>query len=111
MGSKRRAEDTDSGRRVGPKLTVTGRLEGTFASRPVELVAEGRELSLRVRNLRSAWAMRRSISAATEPVMRTLGASGIRVRFSIGRRWKIAVLPKPNLVLRALFPGLRTSTA
>ena len=104
MGPERSAENTDSGHRAGPKLTVTGRLEGSFASRPVELVAEGRELSVRVRNLRSAWALRRNISAETAPILRRLGENEIGVRLIIGRRWKIEVLPNPNLVLRMLAP-------
>lgn len=111
MGLKRRAEDTDSGHRVGPKLTVTGRLEGSFASRPVELLAEGRQLSLRVQNLRSAWILRQTTSAATAPLMRTLRGHGIGLQLNIGRRWKIEVLPKPNIVLRMLVPSLRPFTA
>ena len=111
MDPKRRTEYTDSGHRVGPKLTVTGRLEGSFASRPVELVAEGRELSLRVQNLRSAWTLRQTTSAASAAFMRTLRGHGIRLQLNIGRRWKIEVLPKPNLVLRMLAPSLRPFTA
>ena len=111
MGSKRRAEDPDSGHRAGPKLTVTGRLEGSFASRPVELLAEGREMSLRVENLRSAWILGKTTSAATAPFMRTLRGYGIRLHLNIGRRWRIDLLPKPNLFLRMLVPSLRPFTA
>jgi len=92
-------------------MMATGRLGGTCASRPVELVAEGRELSLRLRDLRSAWRMRRSISAATAPILRMLRIQNIRLGLNIGQRWEIEVLPKPSLVLRLLCPTLRSLAA
>lgn len=111
MGSQRHAQDPDSGPRLGPKLTLTGRLEGTCVGRQVELRAQGRELSLHVADLWSAWALRRNISAATAPVIRNLGSHDIRLRLNIGRRWRIELLPKSNPVVRWLFPDLRLSPA
>ena len=92
-------------------MTVAGRLEGTCVGRPVELEAQGQDLSLRVEDLWSAWSMRRNVSAATVPIVRTLGTHGFRLELRIGRRWKIELSPDPGFVIGLLFPGLRLSPA
>jgi hypothetical protein len=105
MDSTRSAHDSNARPEFGPKLMVTGRLKGTFAGRPVELLAERREVCLRVHNLRSVWTLRRYVSSATERIVRRLNANGIRVRLNIGRAWTVEVSPNPHFVIRLLFPS------
>ena len=90
----------------GPKLTVTGHLEGALYGRPVEIEATEREITLRIADLRSAWRLRRSASTSMLPVLRLLFAYGVGVRVNIGSRLKFNVLPKPSLPLRILAPAL-----
>ena len=90
----------------GPKLTVTGRLAGSLLGRPVELEASGRELLLRIPNLRSAWRLRRSASTSIHPLLRSLSAYGIALRVRVGSRLTVEVLPQPSFGLRLLMPSL-----
>ena len=109
MGVYGDAEDPCARLGIGPKLEVTGRLEGTFRGRPVELEAAGRELSIRVPNLRSAWGLRRGLAASTLPLLRAVRDIGLTVKLRIGSRWTFSVLPKPHFVLRLIAPSLRFS--
>jgi hypothetical protein len=88
---------------------VTGRLEGTFRGRPVQLEAEGRELSIRVPNLRSAWGLRRSVAASVLPVLRAVRDVGLTLTVRIGSRWAFAVLPEPHVAVRLVAPSLKFS--
>jgi hypothetical protein len=88
---------------------VTGRLEGTFQGRPVELEATGRELSLRVPNLRSAWGLRRGAAATTLPLLRAFRDAGLSMTLRIGSRWAFPVLPQPHVALRLFMPSLESS--
>ena len=110
MDSKRHVENPDSGPWLSPKLTVTGRLEGTCAGRPVELSAEGRRLSLRVPNLRSAWTLRRNISAAVVGLLLRLRNHNLQLRIAVGGRWDFEILPHPGFAIRLLVPSLKTAT-
>ena len=85
----------ERGRR--PKLEVTGRLEGTFRDRPVQLEAGGRELTLRVPNLRSAWTLRRAATPSAVPLMRAMRNSGLTLTLLIASRWAFPVLPEPHV--------------
>jgi hypothetical protein len=86
---------------------VTGRLEGTFLGRPVELEAEGRTLSIRVPSLRAAWGLRRGAAASTLPLLRAVRDAGLSLMLRIGSRRAIPVLPEPHVVLRLFMPSLR----
>ena len=107
MGSDWYAEDPHSGFGLKPKLMMTGRLQGTVLGRSVEIEANGREIVLRVSNLKSAWAMRRIVSSATTCVLRALRDHGLRLKLRIGTRIALELLPRPSLVMRLLVPSLR----
>jgi len=85
---------------------VTGRLRGTLFGRPVEIEADGRELLVRIADLRSAWWLRRSVSTSMVPLLRTLRRSGLALRMRIGSRLAVNVLPTPGFALRMLVPAL-----
>ena len=86
---------------------MTGRLQGTVHGRSIEIEADGRELVLRVPDLKSAWAMRRSVSSATTCVLRALRDHGLSLRLWLGTRLAFELLPRPNLAMRLLVPSLR----
>jgi hypothetical protein len=88
---------------------VTGRLEGTFRGRPVQLEAEGCELSIRVPNLWSAWGLRRGAAATTIPLLRAVCDVGLTLTLRIGSRWAFPLLPKPHIALRLIMPSLQFS--
>ena len=92
-----------------PKLAVTGRLEGTFQGRPVALEAEGRELSIRVPNLRSAWGLRRGAAVSTLPLLRAVRDAGLSLTLRIRSGWAFPVLPEPHVALRLFMPSLDSS--
>jgi hypothetical protein len=97
---------------VRPKLTVAGRLEGTFAGRPVEIEATGRDFVFRVQSLRSAWGLRRGVNRSTVPLLRALGEHGVHVRVEVGAHVSVELVPDPPLALRLFFafvglPGSR----
>lgn len=106
MGFFRHPQDHDARFGFGPKLTVTGRLAGSLLGRPVELEAFGRELLLRIPNLRSAWRLRRSASTSIHPLLRSLRACNIALRVRVGSRMTVEVLPEPSFGLRLLVPSL-----
>ena len=93
------------------KLTVTGRLDGTQFGRPVGLEASGREVLLRIDNLRSAWRLRRSVTSTVKSLLRVLSRSGIALRVRIGSRLTVEVLPKPSSALRVLVPALNIASS
>ena len=103
------AEDPHPQLGLRPKLEVTGRLQGTFRGRPVELEAEGRELSIRVPNLRSAWGLRRGVAANTLPLLRAVRDASLTLTLRIGPRWAFPVLPEPHVALRLIIPSMRFS--
>jgi hypothetical protein len=109
MDSQWHIEDSDSGFGHGPKLTMTGRLRGTFAGRPVEFVGEGRELCLHVADFRTAWALRRNLSTWGYPLFRLIRSHMLQLDLRVGRRWVFQVLPRTSLPLRLLLPDLRVS--
>ena len=90
---------------------MTGRLQGTLFGRPVELDATGRELLLRIANLRSAWRLRRSATTSMLPLLRALRKYGIGMRVQIGSRLTVEVLPIPNVALRVLVPALNLTSS
>jgi hypothetical protein len=106
VGAHRHDQDPDAGLRLGPKLTVTGRLSLMCDGRPVELAAGGREIVLRVPSLRSAWAFRRGLSATTLPLMRAVAETGCRLVLRIGARLELELLPETHFLLRMLYPSL-----
>jgi hypothetical protein len=108
MGDQRHYEDSYPRHGVNPKLMVTGRLRGTCDGRPVEIEAVGRALHLCVPDLRTAWSLRSSVSATTEPLLRSLARAGLGLRLRIGTKFALGVLPKPNLALRIVSPLLRS---
>ena len=107
MGALGDDEDSHQGFGLGPKLAMTGRLQGTALGRPVEIDAEGQELLLCVPNLRSAWGLRRSASASVLPLLQRLCAFGFRLQLRIGRRLAVEVFPNPHWALRVMAPALR----
>ena len=100
-------DDEDSYQGFGPKLAMTGRLQGTALGRPVEIDAEGQELLLCVSNLRSAWGLRRSASANVIPLLQHLCDFGFRLQLRIGQRLAVEVFPKPHWSLRVVAPALQ----
>jgi hypothetical protein len=92
-----------------PKLELTGRLEGTFRDRPVQLEAGGRELTVRVPDLRSAWALRRGVAESTLPMLRAIRDSGLKLTLRIGSRWALPILPEPHVAVRLTLPSLSFS--
>jgi hypothetical protein len=109
VGFLRQAEYPHAQRGLRPKLDVTGRLEGTFQNRPVQLEAGGRELILRVPNLRSAWTLRRAATASATPLLRAIRDSGLSLTLRIVSRWALPVLPVPHVAVRLFLPFLNTA--
>ena len=107
MGRHRHHENPYARLGFGPKLMLTGRLHGTFGGRPVEIEADGRELLLRVSNLRSAWMLRRNVSDNTIPLLRAFRDNGFRLRLRICASLALDVLPQPHAAVGLLFPLLR----
>jgi hypothetical protein len=102
-------EDSYTRFRLSPKLDVTGRLEGSFRGRPVQIEAERREISIRVPNLRSAWMLRRAVTASTIPLLQAVRDVGLTLTLHIDSRWAFPVLPKPHVALRLIMPSLQSS--
>jgi hypothetical protein len=90
---------------------VTGRLQGTLFGRPVELEATGRQLMLRIVNLRSAWRLRRSATSSMLPLLRALRSYGLALQVRIGSRLTVQVLPTPSFGLRLLVPTLSLTSS
>ena len=90
---------------------MTGRLEGTVFGRPVELDATGRELLLRISDLRSAWRLRRSATTSLLPLVRALRKAELGLRVLIGPRFSVEILPKPSLAVRVLLPALKLTSS
>ena len=111
MDPLRHNEDSHRRHGFGPKLTVTGRLEGTVFGRPVELEASGRDLVLQIANLRSAWRLRRNATCGMLPLLRLLHEYGVAVRVCVGSRLTVEVLPRPSFGLRLLVPALNLVTS
>ena len=86
---------------------MTGRLEGSFRGWPVQIEAQGREILIRVPNLRSAWALRRTVAASTIPLLQAVRDIGLTLTLRIGSRWAFPVLPKPHVALRLMMPSLQ----
>jgi hypothetical protein len=85
---------------------MTGRLYGTAAGRPVEIVAEDQALSVHVPNLRSAWALRKTAGAGVAVPLQSLCDFGFRLRLRIGRRLVVRAFPNPSLAVRMFAPQL-----
>jgi hypothetical protein len=81
---------------------VTGRLEGTCAGQPVVMNVNGRNLSVQVNSLSSAWALRKNFSDATLPGLHFLIEHGATLTLKIGRLWSLRVLPCSGLLSRLL---------
>lgn len=101
-------EDSDPRYGFGPKLIVTGRLEGTLMGRSVELEATGRQFLLRLADLRSAWRLRHAASTSMLPLLRILKANGVGLRVSSGSILTFEVLPEASLAVRLLVPSLNS---
>lgn len=89
---------------------MTGRLQGRVFGRPVELVAAGSELSLRLADVRSAWRLRGSAKASLRPLLHALRVYGVVLRVKIGSRFEAEVLPNPSFLVRLLLPNLDGSS-
>jgi hypothetical protein len=85
---------------------VAGHLQGTYFGRPIELEADGRDLLLRLPNLKAAWRLRHGLSSNMISLLRTLRQNGFRLRLRIGRMLAVNVLPAPNFAVRVLVPAL-----
>ena len=88
---------------------MTGRLHGTLWGRPVEIVADGRDILIVISSLRSAWRARHSFTYALLPIHRSLRNLGFQLRVQIGKRLKLQILPKPQLAVRLFMPDLALS--
>ena len=106
MGRHWHAQNPDAELWLGPKLIVTGRLRLMCDGRPVELAAEGRKIVLCAAILRSAWSLRRGLSATTLPLLQAVAKTGCRVVVRIGARFELELLPGPSFFLRMLYPSL-----
>lgn len=107
MGALRDDENSYQGSGIGPKLVMTGRLQGTALGRPVEIAAEGQELLLRVPNLRSAWGLRKTAGSGVAPLLQSLSNFGFRLQLRIGQRLTVEVFPNPSFAVRVIAPTLR----
>ena len=107
MGVGRHAKDSNPGFGFCPKLIVTGRLEGTLFGRPVEIIATGNQILVKLANLRSAWRLRRFVSPGLTTLLFAFRHAGLCMRLQIQGKTSFEVLPKPNFVIRLLTPSLR----
>lgn len=106
MGPFRQPESSHAGYGFGPKLTVTGRLFGTLAGRPVEIVADERQWMIRLAGIRDAWQLRRAGSPNLRPIMRWLRRAGMPLNVLVGARLRFQLLPEPGLAAKLFAPGL-----
>ena len=90
---------------------MTGRLRGTLFGRPVELDAAGRQMSLRIASLRSAWRLRRSVATSMMPLLSFLRTRGMSLTVVIGSRLSVEIFPRPSVPLRMLLPALNRISA
>ena len=102
MGGERHVEGADTRSRFGPKLTLTGRLEGTFHGRPVTFEADEQRLFLRVPDIRTAFMLRRVHASHLHAVPAGMESSGLSLKLQVGSRISMSVWPKPNLLVRLL---------
>lgn len=86
---------------------MTGRLQGTALGRPVEIVAKGQELLLRVPNLRSAWGLRKTAGPGVAPVLQSLYDFGFCLQLCIGQRLTVELFPNPSFAVRVIAPTFR----
>lgn len=104
MGAERHNEGPHAGQRDGPKLTITGRLDGTVAGQPVQILANGSVIQVVLTSYRSLWLARRGLLAAAPAGVRASRLGRLTVQLVIGERAPVAVLPKPHPVFALFLP-------
>ena len=87
-----------------PKLMLAGRLDGNVRGRPVNLIAENRDLVFQVGNLRTLLILRHSWRFVTQSLPVILGATGIRVSLQTNWLGTVQIFPKPSFLVRLLLP-------
>ena len=107
MGTQRHRQGPHAKPGRGPKLTLTGRLQGTALGRPVVVELNGKTVSVQVGNLISAWRMRHLASEPLVPLLRLLKTCGFALVITIAGRTSLSLLPKASAPIRYLVPALR----
>ena len=108
MGLARDVEDSHSRYGYFPKLMVAGRLNGTFADRPVVITADDSGVTIDVSSLRSAWQLRTYVHSVV-PVLQWMKAGHIPLTVRVGRYVSMPVLPQPSLLVKLLTASLTKS--
>jgi hypothetical protein len=83
---------------------LAGRLDGNVRGRPVNLIAENRDLVLEVGNLRTLLTLRRSWRLTAEPLLAILRATDIRVSVQTSWLGRVEIFPKPQFFVRLMLP-------
>lgn len=104
MGSQWYYEDSHSRFGFGPKLILTGRLEGSLFGRSVEIEAAGSQLVVRVRSLRTAWLVR---GIASRELIEALRVRKLSLNLRIGSKFNLQLLPNPPSFVRWFVPAFR----
>lgn len=105
MGAAWDHEDSHERRGHVPKLTMAGRLDGTFGGRTVVITADPDGIVLQVQGLRSAWQLRKFSRTAAAGLF-FLKSNGIPLSLRIGNVLRFELLPKPHPAVALLLPGL-----
>lgn len=90
----------------GPKVIVTGRLDGTLYGRPVVIEALDQEFVISIASVYSAWRARRSAAASLVPLLQQLREFGFRLTLHLGSQVKLEILPETHWAVRFFIPGL-----
>lgn len=104
MGLERNHQDPYRTIDPRPKLILAGRLDGNVRGRPVNLIAENRDLVLEVGNLRTLLTLRRSWRLTAEPLLAVLRAADIRVSVRASWLGRVEIFPKPQFLVRLMLP-------
>ena len=83
---------------------MAGRLDGHVGGRPVNLIAENRDLILEVSNLRTLLTLRRSWRFSVEPLLAILKLADIRFNVRISWLGSVEVFPRHQFLVRLMLP-------
>lgn len=103
MGTQWDYEDPHCGPGQTPKLTLVGRLEGSLDGRPVSLVGENRDLTLRADDFRTLLTLRRWGNSASRPLFAALARADLRIFVRFGRIGAVEVFPNPTPLVGLIF--------
>ena len=91
-------------RRQRPKLTSAGRIDATVDGRPLEILAEGADILIRVPNLKTALALRKQSADTVRMADALLTSVGGRLRVKVSALPEMTVSPRRGVLARLVMP-------